>query len=403
MLVLFGGCNLNGFKKSDKIVINSDDTTQSYFVFIDYKSSKYGYMNSKGEVIISLCFEYAEDFVDGLAKVKTSKGFGLMNKGGQFILQPIYLDCKYLGNDLVAYKTQKWRINLKNGKETDKLEFEEINNFSEGLAAVKMDGKWGFIDIEGNLKIKPIFDHVTGFKNSLSDIKVNDSWGMIDINGKVVVEPKFESRLWVLEDYILVQDDNGKWGYLNSKGEQIIDYVFENADHFSEGLAPVYKDGKWGYINKQGIFAIKPTYEEAKKFNKGLALVKRDNKYYYINTDGTVIKETNMYYTNLYGFYEQRAAIKKDNKYGFVNENMDIIVEPEYDDYKDFSEGFAVVGKKVKGSYDNVYGYVDITGKWLIEPIFSNAESFKNGLAKVWKSGKMGYIDMSGNEVYKTW
>ena len=55
---------------------------------------------------------------------------------------------------------------------------------------------------------------------------------------------------------------DGKWGYINTKGEQIIECKFDDAYCFSEGFAWVEKDGKWGYINTKGCSVI---FDESKK------------------------------------------------------------------------------------------------------------------------------------------
>jgi len=408
ILLVFCSCSVSGGSKSENIFIKSNDANQDYFVFIKYRnfwfqSNKYGYMNSRGEVVIPPNFEYAEDFVDGMAIVKTGNGYGVIDKSGRYILQPIYSGCKLLGNGLIAYEAYKWKLKDAEGKDIGALEFDDIMKFSEGLAAVKIGDKWGFINTGGELVIEPVYDFAANFEDSLCSVQINDRWGLIDIYGNKIVEPVFQNRLWIVDDYILVQGNDGKWGYLDNKGEQVIDYKFEKALNFREGLAPVYREGKWGYIDKQGNFAIEPDFDEAKEFANGLALVKKENKFYYINMEGTIVKETDMYYTEMYDFYDQMVAIMKDGKYGFINENMEIVVEPEYDDYKNFSEGFGIVGKKIDGSYDTIYGYVDKTGKWLVEPSFTDAEPFKGGLARAWKSGMMGYIDSKGNFVYKPW
>ena len=55
---------------------------------------------------------------------------------------------------------------------------------------------------------------------------------------------------------------DGKWGYINTKGEQIVECKFDDACDFSEGFAWVKKDGKWGYINTKGCSVI---FDESKK------------------------------------------------------------------------------------------------------------------------------------------
>ncbi|HEG6548121.1 TPA: WG repeat-containing protein, partial [Campylobacter coli] len=38
--------------------------------------------------------------------------------------------------------------------------FDGVGNFSEGLAAVGLNGKYGFIDKSGEFVIEPIFDDI---------------------------------------------------------------------------------------------------------------------------------------------------------------------------------------------------------------------------------------------------
>jgi hypothetical protein len=42
------------------------------------------------------------------------------------------------------------------------LIYEDVQDFDNGLAAVKLDGKWGFIDKTGTMVIKAEYDYVAG-------------------------------------------------------------------------------------------------------------------------------------------------------------------------------------------------------------------------------------------------
>ena len=64
-----------------------------------------------------------------------------------------------------------------------------------------------------------------------------------------------------------------KYGYINKTGKEIIPLQFDDADIFSEELAPVKISGKWGYINRYGELIIPVTFDFAKPFSEGLALV----------------------------------------------------------------------------------------------------------------------------------
>src|SRR5947208_10518550 len=63
--------------------------------------------------------------------------------------------------------------------------YESIRDFSNGYAAVKMNGKCGFIDKEGVEVIPCKYDDVyDGFsKDGLAAMKLNDKWALIDKKG----------------------------------------------------------------------------------------------------------------------------------------------------------------------------------------------------------------------------
>ena len=95
-------------------------------------------------------------------------------------------------------------------------QFDDAWDFSDGLARVRIGGKWGYVNKEGQVVIKPQFDDIWDFSGGLARVRVD-----------------------------------GKYGYINREGQYVIKPQFDGAGTgFSEGLAPVKKDGKWGYISK---------------------------------------------------------------------------------------------------------------------------------------------------------
>ncbi|MCL2604499.1 MAG: WG repeat-containing protein [Defluviitaleaceae bacterium] len=92
----------------------------------------------------------------------------------------------------VSVSTQQnelWALLDNKGNEIVRPMYEEVSNFSEGLAAVWRDGYVGFIDKEGNEVIKPNkYSNVGAFINGLAPVQSsNGLWGFIDTSGNIVV------------------------------------------------------------------------------------------------------------------------------------------------------------------------------------------------------------------------
>ncbi|MBE5803100.1 MAG: WG repeat-containing protein [Clostridiales bacterium] len=64
---------------------------------------------------------------------------------------------------------------------------------------------------------------------------------------------------------------------------------WEDIAAFSEGMAAVKKDGKWGYINTAGEYVIQPQYDLARPFCCGVAIVDQGDEWFIIDTQGNIL------------------------------------------------------------------------------------------------------------------
>jgi len=121
---------------------------------------------------------------------------------------------------------------FKTGQIVINPQFDAAQNFSEGLAAVRIGddttGKWGFIDEGGALVINPQFDLAASFIDGLAIVRIGDSksgkWGFIDKSGKFVISPQFSEVDIFVNNLAAVKvgDTNGKWGFINKTGNFVI-------------------------------------------------------------------------------------------------------------------------------------------------------------------------------------
>ncbi len=159
-------------------------------------NGKYGFINHEGKFVIPAQYEDACNFSEGLAAVKIDGKWGFINKKGVLVIP-----AKFSG-DHQQYHGFKdgmalvgW-INNKDGKwyhafidKTGKMVFSlkqkgitKASNFSEGLAAVEINGKWGFVDKTGKLVIPAIFESCGNFHEGLAWVRVNNLYGYIKYN-----------------------------------------------------------------------------------------------------------------------------------------------------------------------------------------------------------------------------
>lgn len=79
---------------------------------------------------------------------------------------------------------------------------------------------------------------------------------------------------------------DGRWGFINRSGAEVIEPKFRDASSFSDSLAAVRLNGRWGFINPEGAFVIQPTYDYALSFSEGYAAVWEAGKPTFINAKG---------------------------------------------------------------------------------------------------------------------
>ena len=176
------------------------------------------------------------------------------------------------------------------------------------------------------------FDYVDGFNEGFARVQKDGKWGYINTKGEQIVECKFDNAWSFNEGFARVQKD-GKWGYINTKGEQAIECKFDDVWFFSEGLASVQKDGKWGYINTKGEQIVERKFDYAMDFNEGFAWVKKDGKWGRINTKGCfVIFDESKNEIEVFDKAIDRSnntfyLSRLDNKFGLLDENFSVVIK----------------------------------------------------------------------------
>ncbi|MDR0325118.1 MAG: WG repeat-containing protein, partial [Oscillospiraceae bacterium] len=206
------------------------------------KDGKMGVVDNTGAVVIPLEYDSFQGFYyDGLACVKKDGKWGFINKSNTAVVPIIY---DYVGwfNDgiVLVIKDGKKGFVDETGSVVIPLVYDDLGGFYESeLSLAQKDGKWGFIN-KSNIAVIPfIYDEADSFFGGIAPVKQNDKWRYIDTSGTVVIEVA-QNYDWVSGYY-----DYNFYGYGDGN------------DH-----ARVWKNDKTGLIDKTGAEILAPAYDE---------------------------------------------------------------------------------------------------------------------------------------------
>jgi hypothetical protein len=143
----------------------------------------------------------------------------------------------------------------------------------------------------------------------------------------------------------------GKYALFNNKGVQLTEGLYENSTYPSEGLIATIKNGKWGYLDRAGNEVIDFKYKRASNFHNGLAIVYvSEDRMGYIDKNGTMVIKPKYQFGRL--FSEGFAAVEKDGKWGYIDKNGKAITPFKYEMVEDFKDGRA---KAIYQEDDKIY------------------------------------------------
>ena len=287
--------------------------------------------------------------------------------------------------------------------------YDEIGGFKEiffgDYSIFKKNEMFGLIDRKGKIILKPKYERLS-YTNSPNILKLtkNKLYGFIDTKGKSILKPIYDYGIEVInEGQHIIVNKNEKFALFNIKGKQITDFVYDRLrGSYHQNLIAFSIKDKWGYINEKGETIIKPLFDYANPFDDNHARVVLDKKDYLISKKGEkftglLVDQIGSYqysFNNDHKLLDVNSKmyyVKKDNKIGLVNDELEVVVEPSYDEISNFNEGYAYVKK------DNKYGYINMQGELIIPLIYDDAEYFSEGLAPVVKDGKWGVIDINND------
>lgn len=189
-----------------------------------------------------------------------------------------------------------------------KADLEKLDKMPEGCDIEDYAPKVGFVNEEGILTVPCRYEDPDFYSMKM---------GYFFSDGLAAVIKRYASA-----PFVKISSNNNRipfgWGYIDKKGNEVIPFIYSDAQAFSEGLAAVQTQyGEyWKFIDKSGKNAMNRTFYWAGSFSEGLCLVLPDST---------------------------------SQGYGYINKKGELVIPAKYSDASNFKNGTAAVFTKEHG------------------------------------------------------
>jgi hypothetical protein len=267
--------------------------------------------------------------------------------------------------------------------------------------------RWGYLNKRKNfqsnpssfsppseISILPQFATANLFYEGLASVslEVNHqrSYGYINTKGQFVIQPQLKYTYYFSEGLAAIENDHRNWGYIDRSGRIVVKPQFDQADGFSEGLAAVKINQHWGYIDRSGKTVIKPKFDNVSSFYRGQAKVQLSNPKRKKNKSSWItINRQGQFIANI---PNQNQARRLTGPPLPPIPTTNSTPSPEQAENLESKEW-------VPFEQNKKYGFKDLSGNIKIQPQFTEALYFSENRASVKIDEKWGYISRTGKLV----
>lgn len=227
--------DFNGNNIETDVISKSKTENENYFITVD-KNNIYKVVDKDNNIIIDNNYSYIEYLFGEYFIVSRDHKTGIIDVKGQSVIELKYDDISRINdtdilfmdvsNTVELYNTNMQKIvsmdnaalqEVKGNEQYwvlySELDFKYIHKsgkiatsqevYPENILYAKnINGKWGFVDKDGNLKVQNEYELVTDFnKYGFASIKKDGKWGSINTNGEVIQEPVYKLK-WSMPEFI---------------------------------------------------------------------------------------------------------------------------------------------------------------------------------------------------------
>lgn len=327
--------------------------------------------------------------------------YGYIDRDGNTVVPPVYdyTDLHFIaGNDQLVkinLKDKSGVFDIKQQKVILPVVYDYISNYSDSTTLqVTKNGLNGIYDFSGKQLCPVKYKDIAAFDTMYTYLKAKDSAKAEILNKHTheLTKLPWDTAFVANEGHLMLVWEHGKSFMYDVAKKQKVEGAYskdgypEYLGYFANHRASIVKNRKFGYIDPKGDFIIQPKYDYISSFHKGVAAVyecidtaSRIFRYGYVDSTGKeivpVIYDVPQQLIERYSeeaFFgdedaETLVLMKKDGRKGLAGLNGRIILSVDYDNISPEKHGRGYLVQQ-----GEKFGIFNINGKEIIKPQYLN-------------------------------
>ncbi len=359
------------------------------------ENKKWGFINEDGDEVIKPKYDEVGTMHNNRVLVRVHKKYGIIDNKGKYLVPAKFKERNFsFYNDKYIWRWENrkaYLTKISSNKEKT-LPFQVVGHFREGMAAMSASGKYGFINENLEIVIKPQFDNIRdGFKDGYAIVGEKGKYGIINTKGEYVVKPKYDSIHYRTPNELIPVCIKDKVGLIDVNGTVYIKPIFDTINIEGNNVISASIGGKYGYINKKGEFIIiQKENEVIDCFYNGYARFNIDggrptDEMYSERTRGACMIEPS---GGKWGLYDKNGKVAVKSQFDYIGNVFDGLVRVKTGGYKD--REFLTSNNTFKINKENQISTTN----------FIQTQTISENLIEIYKNDKFGLMDGQGNVVF---
>jgi hypothetical protein len=246
--------------------------------------------------------------------------------------------------NLIPYLRSNGKYQLYNRSKNEfvsSMEYDEINLGYDGESyTVVQNNKYGIMDADGLQIIDCQYEFAEGFdKHGLAKVKINQKYGFINKSGELVIPAIYDAISHVIEGLASVKI-NEKFKVLNTVTNVIGQKEFDSAFIFWKGMGCVEANGKYGIIDKEENYIIPPMYDKIWDDKNNIFCVELNNSFFLVDALNKKISDN---FDLLVMSNDDAFQVHINHNYGYIRNNGEVLIPLMYEDCTNFENNSAAV------------------------------------------------------------